>query len=146
MMLGFSWGIAGVLVDGHGGVRVQPQAQAVRLQAAHHGNRILRSRLIDVPVFKTPVRLASWWPQVSAVALLDAVVSADDDALYVHWIHRSRDAGLELEVALPAGSTAGEATNHILAATDRGASLESRSILPKARSASPSRLPALAWW
>lgn len=103
MMLGTTWGITSVRVLPDGSVIHGPQGEAVRLYAEHHGGRVLLSRLEEVPVVYKPPAFNSWWPQADRVALIDAVVTANDDHIYVHLINRSRTENLPLEIVLPPG-------------------------------------------
>lgn len=116
MMLGTAWGIASVRVGEDGDVRYQPQGEAFRLHAEFHGDRVMVSRTADVATVDSPVRFAPWWPQVGKLAMLDAVVTADDAAWYVHWIHRERAESAELTIQLPTDArAAGTAVDHRLA-------------------------------
>lgn len=123
MMLGVHWGIAGLLVGADKSITMQHQAQVVSLHARHHGDRILKSNLNGNQTIMKPVRMATWWPQTEHLALVDAVVSADADALYIHWMHRGRESALEMDVQLPETLMAGKATSHILAGAKGGKTL-----------------------
>lgn len=118
MMLGTTWGITGVRVAKDGSVGYLPQAEAVRLHAAHHGDRVVASTLDGVPDLGPAPALTSWWPPVAHVARLDAVVTADARAWYVHLAHRHRTEPVTLTVRLPASAAAsGSATLHQLSGT-----------------------------
>ena len=106
IMLGTTWGITSVRVLPDGSVIHGPQGEAVRLYAEYHGGRVLLSRLEEVPVVSKPPAFNSWWPQSDRIALIDAVVTANDDHLFVHLINRSRTENLPLEIVLPPGCSA----------------------------------------
>lgn len=106
MMLGTSWGITSVRVLPNGEVIHNPQAEVLRLYSKNHGGQILRTQLEGAPVISKPIALTDWWPQVEHLALIDAVVTARDDRIFVHLINRSRTENLPLEIVLPAGRAA----------------------------------------
>jgi hypothetical protein len=103
MMLGTKWGITSVRLLPDGEVIHNPQTEPVRLYAKHHGGRVLASKLEDVPTISKPVAMTSWWPQADRVALIDAVVTANEDRVFVHLINRARTENLPLEIVLPPG-------------------------------------------
>lgn len=112
VMLGTAWGITGVRVSADGSVAYLPQAEAVRLHAEHRGAYVVKSRLDGAEDLGAAPRLASWWPPVERVARLDAIVSADARAWYVHLVHRHRVEPIALRIETPA--PAGAATLHLL--------------------------------
>jgi hypothetical protein len=115
MMLGTTWGITGVRVAPDGTVGYLPQAEAVRLHAAHHGTHVVTSQLTDVPDLGPAPRLTTWWPAADHVAQIDAVVTADARAWYVHLLHRHRTEAATLTLRLPASARpSGDATLHLL--------------------------------
>lgn len=122
MMLGTSWGITSVRVLPDGTVIHGPQAEPVRLYAENHGERVLPSHLEDARSVSKPVALASWWPQADRLALIDAVVTATDDRVYLHLINRSRTEKLPLDVTLPRGRTA-SSHSHLTSLTGDTATL-----------------------
>lgn len=103
MMLGTAWGITSVRMLPDGTVIHGPQAEPVRLYAELHGDELLGSKLEGVPAVEAPVTLASWWPQALRLSLLDPVVTANPDRLFVHIISRNRTEEMPLEIQLPPG-------------------------------------------
>ncbi|MBC8008946.1 MAG: hypothetical protein H7067_02475 [Burkholderiales bacterium] len=115
MMLGTSWGITSVRARPDGTVGYLPQGEAMRILAEHHGTRVVSSMLSGVPDLGAPVRLTTWWPATENVAQLDALVTADASAWYVHLVHRHRTEPLHLRIHPPAASpSASSATLHLL--------------------------------
>lgn len=104
MLLGTTWNNTAVRVGKDKSVSFLPQAEAVRFIAEHHGDKIIASTLVGVDAVNEPVRLTSWWPQVNRVSDLDALVTADSHALYVHLINRQREHATKLVIKLPSRS------------------------------------------
>jgi hypothetical protein len=95
--------------------RHAPARREGRLHAAHHGNHVVASTLTDVPDLGPAPRLTTWWPAADHVAQIDAVVTTDARAWYVHLLHRHRTEAATLTLRLPASAPAtGAATLHLL--------------------------------
>lgn len=101
MMLGTTWGITAVRVNPKGRVAFGTQSEVTRLYAQYHGNELLASTLAGSPVVDKPVSLAGWWPPVARMASVDALVTQDRRAIYVHVIHRAREGTMTLNLPLP---------------------------------------------
>ena len=99
MLIGHSWGIAAVDVDGdrHRPPVLSPTGAATTLYRHHHGDRRLRIESADVPTYRQPYRMNSTHAR-DVVATLDALATADDDSVYLHVINRSWDTDLPIEI------------------------------------------------
>jgi alpha-L-arabinofuranosidase len=101
MMLGTQWGIASVRVKPDGSVLYGVQGEVTRLYAEHHGDAVLEVAWAGMPSVEKPVALASWWPQVKKMALLDVVATAQPKAVYAHIVNRSRTEAQPVTLCLP---------------------------------------------
>ena len=122
MLLGQSWGIAGIRVHPQEGVAptLQPTAEAVTLYNQHHGDRELRVRYDSAPLLWHPaVKFNSNyrphdWPCMQAM-VVDVVATRDRDHIYLHAINTDFDKPRRLSVRFDGfAGLPGKATLHRL--------------------------------
>lgn len=118
MLVGSTWGIAGLYVPPDGGPAEQrPTLRVTRLYARHHGARMLRveaaSDGYEQPFDVGGIRAAG------RVANVDVLATAQDEpggALFLHVVHRDPSADRRLDVTLPEGFDGAEVIAHAIAA------------------------------
>ena len=120
MMLGNAWQISGVYApkDAEPGDApvLTATALATSLYSQHHGDRRLAHAWTEPPaIIEQSFRLDDK-AVMSPLPMMDAVVTADDGALFVHVVHRSFDqpGTLRLDLSAFADRLAGTATAHRL--------------------------------
>lgn len=92
--VGERWGIAAIRVDPSGRVppHFHPGGLLSAFYARYRGDELLASAAMNVPTYDQPLRLGAIAP-AGRVALLDALATRSERALYVHAINRHyRDA------------------------------------------------------
>jgi hypothetical protein len=91
-----------------------PSGAITGFYARHHGDRRLDAVFQDVPSFSQPYAMGTITPQ-DKVAVVDAVVTADDAYVYVHLISRAfdRPTPINVDVSALAGGE-GEAVLYTL--------------------------------
>ena len=101
MTVGNRWGITGIRADPQGRVPAYflPSGQVTMFYAQHHGNELLSVTGSDVPTYDQPLRMGKIQPS-AAVAYLDALATADDQAVYFHAINRHFSKGLTARIDL----------------------------------------------
>ncbi|QDU71505.1 hypothetical protein [Mucisphaera calidilacus] len=97
MMLGVSWQLSGVFMDLETGKSwIHPTALATSLYSRNHGDRRLETRAVsEIPQVTQDLHVNKIRMQPS-LALIDSVVTRDDENLYIHVINRSFDVALEV--------------------------------------------------
>ena len=122
MMLAQNWLIGAVRVqEMPGGTRpvVSPTGRATALYAQHHGQERLAAEWEVEPVaIEQDVKLGNA-RVMSPMPRIDAIVTADGDAYYVHAIHRRWEGEGVLELALP-DDAEGTGTRHEVVPVDAG--------------------------
>jgi hypothetical protein len=112
-------GIAAIRVDPTGKMPTHYNAQGATttFYNHHHGDRLLAIQATFVPVVAQPYQIN--WPHARPrVALLDAVATRSDKAVFVHVINRAFDADLEAELDFAAlAPPDGKAVQHLLEGT-----------------------------
>ncbi len=114
-LLGVGWHIAAIFGDrdGVGEPYYSPQGMATLFYRKHHGDRRLRSTLTGVEMRPQPYRMG-WAPSLERVAVIDALVTANDTAVFVHAINRDFDEDLPLEIDFSAlGPLAQTGVHHV---------------------------------
>lgn len=111
MLVGSHWELRSIDVSGPVVLR-HPSGMVTGLYRRCHGNRRLEWAPVgDWPTYDQPLRMGNLQP-AEGVALVDCVVTATSDTLFVHLINRSPErrfnlrfmAGLEKAIATEAGS------------------------------------------
>ncbi len=72
-----------------------PSGQVMELYTAHHGSKMLALKATGVPTYEQPLQLGGIRPQTK-VSYLDALVTADDNAVYFHVINRHFDEAMTM--------------------------------------------------
>lgn len=92
MMIGNHWMINGVRVDptGEDAPFVLPSGRLTGFYTEHSGDRFVPVSLEDVPVRPQPVSMGSLQATPS-LALIDAVATESDEAVFLHLINRDKD-------------------------------------------------------
>jgi len=112
MLVGMGWGISAVHTDPKA-VKdpvYLPTGQLTAFYSKHHGDRLVKVDAVGVPMYTQPLRMGGATPK-ERVAMIDAVATADDAAVYVHAINRSFDKAIEITLDL-AGFEAGDSALH----------------------------------
>jgi alpha-N-arabinofuranosidase len=116
MLIGVNWGITTVRIPPEGPDKAYliPSGAITGFYARHHGDRRLDAVFQDVPSFSQPYAMGTITPQ-DKVAVVDAVVTADDAYVYVHLISRAfdRPTPINVDVSALAGGE-GEAVLYTL--------------------------------
>ncbi len=125
MMLAQNWFIGAVRIQetpGSGGEKVPvvtPSGRATAPYAQHHGDRRLAADWsVDPDEVRQDVRMGSA-TSMDPMPRFDVVVTADDDAYFVHVIHRRWQGGGSLELELPEDAAA-EGTRFQVVPVDGG--------------------------
>lgn len=117
MLVGHAWeGIHAISADpsGQADPYYIPSGQVMALYAAHHGSRLLALKATGVPTYAQPLRLGGIKPHPK-VACLDALATADEQAVYFHVINRQFEQDLTLTLdASACGPLAGQAQLFVL--------------------------------
>ena len=113
-LLGVGWPIAAIHGDRDdvGEPFYDPQGAATTFYRHRHGPNRLRAELTGVPTQPQPYRVG-WGPPIERAAVLDVLVTSDDDTVYIHAINRSFTDDHELAIDLSAlGRVAETAVHH----------------------------------
>ncbi len=104
MLVGNRWDITAVRVDPEGRVApfYYPQGHVALVYGAHHGDRLLNTKLSGVPQIAQPWAMDNWTPEPSCVALVDALATRGEGRLYVHAINRHYSEPMVLEAEVSA--------------------------------------------
>jgi len=116
MLVGKGWGITAIRVDekAEKPPYMRPSGMVTMLYSKHHGDRLLEMKASGVPMYNQPLRLGGIRPSPK-VAMIDAVATADDKAVYWHAINRSFHHALEVTVDLShVGPLVGKARTYVL--------------------------------
>jgi alpha-L-arabinofuranosidase len=116
MLVGKTWPIAAILVDPNGAKppRPTPSGMVTALYSRHHGDRLMEMQASGVPTYAQNLRLEGIRPSPK-VAMIDALATADANAVYWHAINRSFGRALEVKVDLSAlGPLAEKARVYVL--------------------------------
>jgi alpha-N-arabinofuranosidase len=111
MLVGEAWRLAAVQVDQEGKVKphYNTMAPVTTLYRKHHGPKLLKAELRDVPTYSQPYAV-SVYGAVNKIALLDVLVTASEKAIFVHAINRDLDREQPLTIDMsklgPMGKTA----------------------------------------
>ncbi|QLE01966.1 hypothetical protein HX109_10510 [Galbibacter sp. BG1] len=88
MLIGNSWGINTIHIDKKTNkAEIFPTGLATMLYGKNHGDRVAESQLQNSDYFEQPYKVGTLNPS-DKVNFLDAVVSEDDQSIYVHLINR----------------------------------------------------------
>jgi len=112
MLVGMGWGISAVYTDPTG-VKdpiYLPTGQLTAFYSKHHGDRLVRVDASGVPTYEQPYRMGGIGPR-KKVAVIDAVATAGETAVYVHAINRSFDKAMAVTIDL-SGFEAGDGAVH----------------------------------
>lgn len=118
-LLGVGWPIAAIHGDreGVGEPFYNPQGAATTFYRHRHGPNRLRAELTGVPTQPQPYRVG-WGPPIERAAMLDVLVTSDDDTIYIHAINRSFTDDHDLTLDLTAlGRIADTAVHHTFTCT-----------------------------
>jgi hypothetical protein len=101
MLVGRGWPIAAIMVDPNGvrPPRPAPSGMVTTLYGLHHGERLMEMKSSGVPTYSQPLRLEGIRPSPK-VALIDALATASDKAVYWHAINRSFDGAFDVTLDL----------------------------------------------
>ncbi len=101
MLIGKGWGITSVRIPPQGPdhAYLLPTGAITGFYARHHGDRRLAAEFEHVPMFSQPYSMGTLGPK-DRIAVVDAVVTADDDYIYVHLISRAFDKDTPIVVDL----------------------------------------------
>ena len=78
-----------------------PTGQMIMFYAKHHGDHVLAVRSENIPTYRQPFEMAGLKP-AERVAYIDAIITADDAAIYVHAINRHFSQDLAVVIDLSA--------------------------------------------
>ena len=112
MLVGMGWGISAVHAD-PAAVKdpvYLPTGQLTAFYSKHHGDRLVKVDAVGVPTYEQPYRMGGIRPS-KKVAVIDAVATANETAVYVHAINRSFDKAMEVTIDL-SGFEAGDGAVH----------------------------------
>ena len=115
MLVGMGWGISAVHTDPEA-VKdpvYLPTGQLTAFYSKHHGDRLVQVDAVGVPTYEQPLRMGGIAP-TQRIAMIDAVATADETAVYIHAINRSFDRAMEITLDLAGFETAGSGTHHIM--------------------------------
>ena len=115
MLVGMGWGISAVFAD-PAGIKdpvYLPTGQLTAFYSKHHGDRLVRVETSGVPTYEQPYRMGGIGPR-ARVAVIDAVATADETAVFVHAINRSFDTAMELTIDLSGYPAGGGALHHVV--------------------------------
>lgn len=103
MLVGTGWGIAAVAVDrkGEQPPRIRASGMVTMLYSQHHGDRLLETSSSGVPFYNQPFEMGGIKPN-ARVAMIDALATASERAVYWHAINRSFDQALEVTLDVSA--------------------------------------------
>lgn len=116
MLLGHRWGIAAIMAakEGKFPVHYNAQGAVTTFYNRHHGGRLLALVASGVPSLPQPYTLGAASP-IPQVALLDALATRREKAVFVHVINRALDTDLSAEIDLTTFKPAdGPALWHLL--------------------------------
>lgn len=116
LLVGSHWDITSIRVDpgGKTPAYLLPTGAITAFYAARHGGVLLRLDSENVPTFEQPYCFGGIGPR-SRVAYVDALVTADETAVYFHAVNRHLHRPLKIVIDLRglAGIT-GQAVHHLL--------------------------------
>lgn len=103
MLIGRNWGITTVRVppEGPDQAYLIPSGAITGFYARHHGGKRLDALFQNVPTFSQPYAMGTITAK-DKVAVVDAVVTADDASVYIHMISRSFQSPTPIEVDVSA--------------------------------------------
>jgi alpha-N-arabinofuranosidase len=115
MLVGMGWGISAVFTDP---AAVQeavylPTGQLTAFYSKHHGDRLARLDTGGMPTYEQPYRMGGIRPSAK-VAVVDALATADDKAIYVHAINRAFDEDVDVTIALSGFQSGRDAVHRII--------------------------------
>jgi len=114
MLIGSRWQLAAIHVPSDTAPAfLRPTAQVTALYSRYHGNRRLHSEVSGAPVRTQPIQYNQIMPQ-ARVAMVDAVVTANDTALFVHAINRELHTPHRVRILLDGMRTRGSAVRYTL--------------------------------
>jgi len=116
LLVGNLWEISSIRVDpgGETPAFLLPSGGITAFYAARHGRNLLRLESENVPTFEQPYRFGDIGPK-SKVAYVDALVTADERAVYFHAVNRHLHRPLEITIDLgDLAGTTGRAVHHLL--------------------------------
>ncbi len=101
MLVGNSWGIHAIWADREAVTppHYMPTGQVTAFYSQQHGSDLLSLEASGVPVYSQPYRMGGIRPK-DEVAYLDALATADEDAVYLHVINRHFDQDMPITVDL----------------------------------------------
>lgn len=113
MLVGTRWGITAVRVDDDGNrpPRILPTGLVTGFYSQYHGRRRLATEITNMVYYAQPLRANGIAP-AERVAAVDALVTRDEDKLYLHLINRHFDGDLPVRVNLSAAGTPAGAATH----------------------------------
>lgn len=116
MLVGHGWGITAIHADplGKTPAYYMPTGEVTAFYSNHHGDRMLELESSNVPAYEQPYRMSGIRPY-EKVAVVDALATRSDDAVFFHAINRSFDRDMDIEIDLSVfGGLAPKATQHII--------------------------------
>jgi hypothetical protein len=117
MLVGNSWGIMAIHADRAGSIPAYftPTGQVTMLYSKYHGKGMLAVEAANVPIHPQPYAMGQIAPARNGVALIDAVATGSDDAVYFHAINRDFERPVVVEIDLSAfRALPGRAVQHLL--------------------------------
>ncbi|MCX6907205.1 MAG: hypothetical protein NTY01_04090 [Verrucomicrobia bacterium] len=99
MLVGHAWDIHAIKADPAGQVEpcYMPSGHVMALYAAHHGSQLFALKATGVPTYAQPLRLGGIGPNPK-VACLDALATANKQAVYFHVINRHFDQAMTMTI------------------------------------------------
>jgi alpha-N-arabinofuranosidase len=109
MLVGNSWGITAIRADklARTPAFMLPTGQVTTLYSRYHGEKVLQIEGNGIPVIEQNIGLNDRKPS-GKLALIDAICTASDDALYLHAINRSFDEDISVLVRFPESMVPGK--------------------------------------
>ncbi len=116
MLVGHRWGITAIHCDitGKTPAYYLPSGEMTAFYSNHHGDRMLEMESSGVPTYEQPYRMAGIRPY-DKVAVVDALATRSDDAIFFHAINRSFDNAIDIEIDLSAfRDLSSRGTHHLI--------------------------------
>lgn len=116
MLVGNSWGITSIRADATGKTPpfYMPTGLVTMFCSKHHGAELLALESRNVPTYEQPYQMGGIRPE-RKVAYVDALATADGEAVYFHAINRHFSESLDITIDVSAFNDLGSrAVHHLL--------------------------------